>query len=52
MNDKQKELLKKNDELREFIKKNPKSVEDWAYWLGRKDYAIELSPYIEKEIKR
>jgi hypothetical protein len=37
------ELIKKDNEFREWLKHNPKSREAFAYKLGLKDANIELS---------
>jgi hypothetical protein len=42
------ELLKKDDELREFVKAHPKSATAWAYRLGWKDAKVSLQPSVEK----
>jgi len=46
-------LLSKDNELREFIKLNPRSATAWAYRLGKKDAIIQMQEHIKqlKEIK-
>lgn len=43
-----KELLKKDDELREFVKAHPRSATAWAYRLGRKDAIIQMQVHIKQ----